>query len=64
MIGGPGYAASATGTMLFGTLAWFLVPTYPATGIVLMIASTVALAGLALRWRRHLRLQRRLERTQ
>lgn len=64
LIGGPGFAASASGALLFGILGWLVLPAYPATGIVLMIAATVALTGLALRWRRRLRLHRIIEKSE
>lgn len=61
LIGGTGYATSTAGALLLGAAAWLLMPSYPASAIVLMIAATVALTALALRWMRRQRRQRRLE---
>ena len=57
---GFGYLASAVGVLLFGLLALLVMRGSPATGAIMLLAVSVALAGLALRW--HKRVQRRRRR--
>jgi membrane protein implicated in regulation of membrane protease activity len=61
LTGGHGYAISALGVVVVGTIALILTASYPATGITLLIAIAVALAGIGQRWHRHLKRQRQRE---
>ncbi len=57
-VSGPAYLASVLGVLTLGLFAWIVMASYPATGVVLMIATLVALLGLGHGWQRHLRKQR------
>ena len=58
--GGPAYAVSALGLVLVGLFGWLLLPDYPATALLLMLAVAVGLTGLAISWTRRMqRLRRR-----
>ena len=57
-VSGPAYLASAFGVLFLGAFAWRIMDHYPVTGVVLLVASLVAFAGLGHGWHRHLRKQR------
>jgi membrane protein implicated in regulation of membrane protease activity len=59
MMSGQGYAAMALGVLLIGTIALVLTAGYPATSAILLMAMTVALAGIGHRWHRGIKRRRR-----
>jgi membrane protein DedA with SNARE-associated domain len=58
---GLGYAASALGVAVIGIAALLMERSYPATAAIVLVAVVIALTGLALRWRKRLKRQRRRE---
>jgi membrane protein implicated in regulation of membrane protease activity len=57
--GFPGYTAAIMVVLLVGVAAVWLMTFQPASGLILLLAVGVALAGLGHRWYRHVRRQRR-----
>jgi membrane protein implicated in regulation of membrane protease activity len=59
MMSGQGYAAMALGVLLVGAVALVLTAGYPATSAILLLAMSVALAGIGHGWNRELKRRRR-----
>ena len=56
---GKGYAAMALGVLVVGAIALVLTADYKATSAILVLAMTVALAGIGHSWHREVKRRRR-----